>query len=112
MNGHTDQSIVQTAIKIIKEFGFPVVVAGMLLWLIVEGVPGDVKTLREEMSAHRAETAGLVVIMQQVCVNGALQIGRNINPCFPTRAEAERQMRLIQQQMASYGDVDEDRRQP
>ena len=91
-------------IRAVQQIGFPILVAGILLWVILKDVPGnaaaaarDVATIRAELSAHISEsrsaaqritlaqaeqTIRLARIMQQICVNTATTT-QDRERCFP-----------------------------
>ncbi len=93
-----------TYTKTIKELGFPIVVAIMLLYMIVADVPAnvaatrrDVLAVRDALAAHVEQSelyvtrlsadmqrtnAQLARIMQQICVNTA-QNTQDRSGCFP-----------------------------
>lgn len=65
-------------VKAIRDLGFPIVITIMLLWLILEGVPADIKAARQETAAarqeiadHRHETGELLKVIQRICINTA-----------------------------------------
>ena len=91
-------------LRIVKELGFPIVVALTLLYVIIADVPSNVAATRAEVTAVRADlTAHMLAseaqaarisnevqasndraarIMQQICVNTA-QTNQDRLGCFP-----------------------------
>ena len=76
-------------IKLLRDFGFPVAVASLLIWLIVSGMPQQVRTNSDKLvtivsavSAHQADQEDLKKIMQQICVNTSLD-NQSRRGCFP-----------------------------
>jgi hypothetical protein len=90
--------------RLIKELGFPIVVAVVLLYVIMADVPAnvsatrsDVRVIRDELASHvrlselsaqkisadvQASNDRLARIMQQICVNTA-QNNTDRLGCFP-----------------------------
>ena len=65
-------------LKGIKELGFPIVVASLLLWIILSGLPEDIRRAveqtaqaRQELTEHRHESGQLLRVVIQLCVNTA-----------------------------------------
>lgn len=91
-------------VKAVQQVGFPIVVAGGLLWMIWKDVPGntaaavrETASVRAELAQHSAdnrlavqrisqETAEqairLMRVMQQICVNTA-ETPQERDRCFP-----------------------------
>ena len=68
----------EVIIKAVRDLGFPIVVGLTLLWVIVSGLPSDIKSAldhvaaaRQEIADHRHETGELLKVMQRICVNTA-----------------------------------------
>jgi hypothetical protein len=102
-NGSADRSL-SWYVRIIKELGFPIIVAVVLLYVILADVPenvastrADVRIIRDELAAHsrlsevsaskisaevQASNDRLARIMQQICVNTA-QNNTDRLGCFP-----------------------------
>jgi hypothetical protein len=87
-------------LRAIHQLGFPIVVAGILLYVVLSGVMQDVQATRADIIATRADlvqhvraaetlaittdqrTNALTRIMQQICVNTAANNDER-RGCFP-----------------------------
>lgn len=87
-------------LRAIHQLGFPIVVAGILLYVVLSGLVQDVQLTRADMIATRADlmrhmqvaealaeatdsrTNALTRVMQQICVNTAAT-NEERRGCFP-----------------------------
>lgn len=100
---HADRTL-SWYIRAIRDLGFPILVAAILLWVVLKDVPGNAAAARRDVAEARAQLANhmgenrlamqelsvktaeqtlrLLRVMQQICVNTAGTADER-DRCFP-----------------------------